>query len=58
MGEYEATIERLNKVLTENGFSKVNEGVLSPYDNFWHSVASIPLDFDKTGAFIKPEKTT
>jgi hypothetical protein len=57
MGEYEATIESVNKILTENGFSKVNGGVLAPYNNGWHSVASRPLDFDKTGAFIKPEKT-
>ena len=55
MGEYEAIIERLNKVLTENGFSKVNEGVLAPYDNGWYTAPSIPIQFDKAGKYMRPE---
>jgi hypothetical protein len=55
MGEYETTIERLNKVLTENGFAKVNEGVLSPFsDNGWYTAPSISIQFDNKGKYVKP----
>jgi hypothetical protein len=54
MGEYEDTIERLNKVLTENGFPQVNEGVLTPYDNGWYTAPSIPIQFDNKGIYVKP----
>jgi hypothetical protein len=54
MGEYEATIERLNKVLTTNGFSEVLIGVLSPSEDKWYSEARIPLRFDESGKYIKP----
>jgi hypothetical protein len=55
MGEYELTIEKLNKVLVEHGFSEVNHGVLCPGDYAWHSSPSIPIRFDKNGRYIKPE---
>jgi hypothetical protein len=55
MGEYEATIERLNKVLTENGFANAKGGVLSPGNGTWYSSAAIPLRFDNKGNYIRPE---
>jgi hypothetical protein len=56
MGEYEPTIERLNKVLRENGFSEINfHGDLSRGNNGWISCAMVPIHFDKEGKFIKPE---
>jgi hypothetical protein len=55
MGEYEATIERLNKILTENDFPKVNEGVLYPDDIKWYTSPHITIQFDKSGRYIKPE---
>jgi hypothetical protein len=55
MGEYDATIETLNKVLVENGFAKADRGVLSPGNDAWYSSAAIPLLFDNKGNYIRPE---
>jgi hypothetical protein len=57
MGEYETTIERLNKLLTENGFSAVSGGCLILQGDRWCTSLGIPLEFDSTGKYIKPEKT-
>jgi hypothetical protein len=55
MGEYEATIERLNKVLTENGFPKVNKGALVQYDDgSWYTAPSVSIEFDIKGKYVKP----
>lgn len=63
MGEYEATIERLNKVLVENGFAKLNRRALFPpksaslgADNsVWNTSIEVGLRFDNDGKYIKPE---
>jgi hypothetical protein len=57
MGEFYATMERLNKVLVENGFAKAEPGILSPGAGLeeWYSCEQIPLRFDKQGKFIKPK---
>jgi hypothetical protein len=54
MGEYEATIERLNKILAENGFSKVNEGALRhDSDGSWYTDPCVAISFDCQGRYIK-----
>jgi len=55
MGEVEQTLERLNKVLVEAGFSKAEMGVLSQCDDFWLTGLRLPLRFDKNGKYIAPE---
>jgi hypothetical protein len=55
MGEYEATIKRLNKVLIENGFANADGGILSPGSDTWYSSAVVPLRFDNKGNYIRPE---
>lgn len=55
MGEYNAVIEKLNKVLVENGFAKADKGVLSSGSGAWYSCAAVPLQFDNNGCYIKPE---
>jgi hypothetical protein len=55
MGEYNAVIEKLNKILVENGFANVDAGILSPGNGTWYSCATVPLQFDGKGRYIKPE---
>jgi hypothetical protein len=52
MGEYEAVIDRLNKILTENGFPKVSKSVLTPYDDGWYAAPVVPIRFDKNGKYV------
>jgi hypothetical protein len=63
MGEYAATIERLNKVLTENGFAKLHRQALYPSkaallgdnEGGWNTSIEVRLRFDNDGKYIKPE---
>jgi hypothetical protein len=63
MGEYEATIERLNKVLTENGFAMLHRQALYPpkaallgdNNGVWNTSVEVRLRFDNGGKYIKPE---
>lgn len=55
MGEVEKTLERLNKVLVENGFSKADMGSMARGELCWHTDWRVPLRFDKNGKYIVPE---
>jgi hypothetical protein len=63
MGEYEATIERFNKVLTENGFAMLHRQALHPpkaallgdNNGVWNTSIEVRLQFDNDGKYIKPQ---
>jgi hypothetical protein len=63
MGEYESTMERLNKVLTENGFARLHRQALYPPESaligdnngVWNTNIEVRLQFDNDGKYIKPE---
>jgi hypothetical protein len=54
MGEVEQTLERLNKVLVEAGFPKVNY-IHMGKGEYWYLENQISLRFDKDGKYIAPE---
>ena len=55
MGEVEQTLERLNKILVEAGFPKMEMGVLGFDGSCWHTDWRLPLRFDNDGKYIAPE---
>jgi len=55
MGEVEQTLERLNKVLVEAGFSEAEMSVLRKGRDRWYTSLELPLHFDNDGKYIAPE---
>jgi hypothetical protein len=63
MGEYKAVIERLNKILIENGFAKLHrQGLYPPKEDLhgdgngiWKTGIEVRLWFDSDGKYIKPQ---
>jgi hypothetical protein len=56
MGEIEKTIERLNRVLAEAGFTKVQpHAALRLDEGSRHQNVTPTLQYDKNGNFVEPE---
>jgi hypothetical protein len=56
MGEIEKTIERLNRVLAEAGFAKVQpHDILREAGGSWYQNVTLTLQYDKNGNFVVPE---